>query len=184
MPLPPRPASSAEVLARTQALAVQEQRLREEGEALKRILTSLQNAAQAVATQQMEQLAEVRRVTVELAVAIASRLIHERILAGQFGVETLVRQVLEKLEPRQPIAVRLHPDDLALLKRRLPAGDPLANLENDKVRFVADPALSRGDCRAEAGDVRIVSHLQGQLEEIRQHLLRSVGHAQSGPQSA
>ena len=56
-----------------------------------------------------------QKLAVELAVAIASRLLHDQIQAGDYPVENLVRTVVERLDTPQPVTVFLHPEDLAAL---------------------------------------------------------------------
>jgi flagellar assembly protein FliH len=159
--------------------AEQNRQQQEEHEAIQRTLSGLRETTHKIATQWDTQLAEMKRITVELAVTIAARLLHEKIEEGRFAVETLVRKVIEQVEPRQPVTVYLHPKDLALLEQRLGPEQPLVP-DNREVRLVAEPALERGDCRVESNEVRVLSQLKVQLEEIRQHLLRSVAHAQPG----
>jgi flagellar assembly protein FliH len=159
--------------------AEQDRQLQEEKEAVQCTLASLRETAHTVAAQWDAQLAEMKRITVELAVTIAARLLHEKIEEGKFAVEALVHKVVEQLEPRLPVTVYLHPKDLALLEQRLGPGQPVVS-DNREVRLAADPALERGDCRVESSAVKVVSQLKAQMEEIRQHLLRSVEHAQSG----
>lgn len=159
---------------------LEERRHQDERAAIERTLAAMMEAARALAAERDQRRSEMQRVAVELAVTIASRLIHERIDAGQFALETLVRQTVERLDPSQPVIVRLHPDDIILLEKRLGNNQPLLPHRKD-ISIVADPGLERGACRAEAGAVRVLSQWKDQLEEIHQHLLRSVGHARSEP---
>src|SRR5205823_1721731 len=123
-------------------------------------------------------LGESRRVAVELAVTIAAKLLHREITTGAFPVEAMVRDMLGQLDGEQPVTVRLNPEDLALLGRRL-EGRPLLPDGSAEPRLVADPALGRGDCRVEADGRLLLSELAGQLTEIRNQLLRSLGHQPS-----
>ena len=126
--------------------------------------------------QQSQRLEEMQQVAVELAVAIALRLVHERIEAGDYAVETLIRQAVETLKTTQQVTIYLHPQDLALLENRLAkAHPPAADLV--KLRLVGDPLLGRGDCRAEAGDTGVLAQVQEQLAGIRKHLLEKLPEA-------
>ena len=80
-----------------------------------------------------------------------------------------MRAAVQRLEPRQAVTVRLHPDDLALLERRT-AEEPLFALDTEELRLVADASMGRGDCRAETGDVTVVTNLEAHLAEIRREL--------------
>jgi flagellar biosynthesis/type III secretory pathway protein FliH len=147
------------------------QQLKEEHEALRRILTQLTDIAGELQAQQRQRLEEMQQVAVELALAVASRLLHERLEAGDCGVDLLVRQAVEQLKTTQPVTVFLHPQDVELLAKRLgtaPVLDP------SQLRLVADKALKRGDCRAEAGDIGVRCHVEEQLAAIRRHLLETL----------
>ncbi|MBW3543899.1 MAG: hypothetical protein KY476_26930 [Planctomycetes bacterium] len=160
-----------------------EQRLREERDRLIEQWHE-ENAAVQQATRAMTQavdslheefhgvIEELRTATTDLAVAIASRLLHDRIQADDYPVERLIQNVVQRLEATGKVSVRLHPGDLALLERRLGENERLFD-DNRRVELVADDSLSRGDCKASAGDVSVASFLQDQLEDIRQHLLVS-----------
>jgi flagellar biosynthesis/type III secretory pathway protein FliH len=96
------------------------------------------------------------------------------VTAGEFPIDAKVRDMLAQLGDDEPVAVRLNPADLQLLKQRL-AGDPLLSDRADP-RFVADDELARGACRVEGRESMLVSD---ELEDIREDLLRSLGNAGS-----
>ena len=73
---------------------------------------------------------------------------------------------------RQPVEIHLHPDDVALLNRRLGDGGEIAGKRT--VRVVSDGKILRGDCRATVGDVEVWSEIATQLEELRDHLLEGL----------
>jgi flagellar assembly protein FliH len=142
----------------------------EEQEAIQRVLAHLTELAGELQAQQRQRLEEMQQVAVELAVAVASRLVHERIEAGAYAVDALVRQAVEQLQATGPISIYLNPQDLELLEKRLRArSGPV--LDAAKVRLLADAALARGDCRADAGESSVEFQIQQQLAEIRRHLL-------------
>jgi flagellar biosynthesis/type III secretory pathway protein FliH len=108
--------------------------------------------------------------------AIASHLVHQHLQTGEFAVEALVHKVVQRLQPTEAVKVFLNPEDWALLHQRqetkpLQSGGP-------SLQLLADPALQRGDCRAESGDVGLLWQLEDQLSEIRRHLLRSLSEAE------
>jgi flagellar biosynthesis/type III secretory pathway protein FliH len=145
-------------------------------ETLLAVLNSLSEVATDLETQQSQRLQEMQQVAVELAMAVASRLAHEQLEAGNLGVESLVRQAVERLKTTEPVTVFLHPKDLELLKTRLAKVQPRpADLA--KLRLAADPQLARGNCRAEAGDTSVVLDVQEQLSAIRRHLLDALPEA-------
>jgi flagellar assembly protein FliH len=170
VPLPPAP-SGAAGRAAPSATAAQ---LREQELAFKQLLGSLSSVARDLQTQYRQRLVELEKATVKLAVAIAGRLVHEKLEASDFAIEALVRKLVEPLETGEPVTVYLHPLDLALLEQRV-QGQPSPLGQEHSVKVAAATALSRGSCRAEAGEWRVDAQLEVQLADIRDRLLRSLG---------
>jgi flagellar biosynthesis/type III secretory pathway protein FliH len=137
------------------------------------ILAHLADRLRAQHAQDRPPLDALRILAVELGVAIAGRLIHEKIAADAYGIEDIVHGALDRLHVKHGATVLLHPDDLALLERRL--GGDLGTLCTDqRVQFRADAVLARGACKVQAGDVSVWSSLQAQLREVRDMLLEGL----------
>lgn len=161
-----------------QAAAEQELRLLQE----QRIL--FQNAAQELSrvskTVQLQVgnlIREIQESTIELAHAIAAKLVFEEIEEGRFPIANLVHEVVSRLESNEAPVVRLHPSDLAMIQDMSSIGGP----EGQKsMQFIADATLARGDCKAKAGEIMVAYELRRQVDEIRRELLSTVsGHAES-----
>ncbi len=148
----------------------------------------------AVLTSKIDALHETRRRewrewqrnAVELALTVATRLLRDRFAAGDYPIEAVARELLDEVRPAGPlgaerpqtpgwVTVHLHPDDLALLQRRL--GDAPLVEGRDDLTILPDPTLGRGDCRVESGDSLALAQLPVQLAEMRRRMLRSLGHA-------
>ena len=123
-----------------------------------------------------QQRAELQHVAVELAIAVAARLLHDRIGTGDFAVERMVRTCLDRLGSVDAVQVRLHPDDIALLEDRLGGRRPLF-ADTGSIQLVPTTSLGRGSCRCDSGLVSVSSSLESQLLEMRGQLLRSLPHA-------
>lgn len=151
--------------------------LRQQRAAWARGLTELQRVTAESQAQNAAIISELREAAVELAHVIAAKLVFQQLAAGTFPTDRLVTEVLSRLNTREPTTVQLHPDDLAALK----ADHPEFGVHDQHVRLVADTKLSRGDCKAVAGEITVVYELHRQLEEIRRELLSTVtGHAEPG----
>ncbi|MBX9580960.1 MAG: hypothetical protein K2X87_11685 [Gemmataceae bacterium] len=144
-------------------------------ERLEAALGEVRRAVAGLREDQAGRLREWQRAAVELAATLATRLLHDRIAAGDFPMEAKVRDMLAQAGD-EPATVHLNPADLDLLQARL--GGPLVPGRDDP-RFVADPSLSRGDCRVESREAVLVSEITRELQEIRDDLLRSFGHARA-----
>jgi flagellar biosynthesis/type III secretory pathway protein FliH len=147
----------------------------QEREAIERVLERINEVASQLSEQRQQLLHEMQQLSVELAIAVASQAIHMKIQAGDLPIEAMVRSAIERFEGARPIVLHLHPEDLALLQRRI--GDARDPLFDGGVRFAADPSLARGDCRAESGESGVWCKMYSHLEEMRQRLLETLGDA-------
>ncbi len=164
-----------------EALEQERQALQRERENFARGLLELQQAMRRGDQQLNGLVSEVREATIELAHAIAAKLIFEQIERDRFPIENLVHEVLARLQTREAAIIRLHPADLALLEE-LPAIRGSGSEGERSLQYVADATLARGDCRATAGEIKVVYELRHQVEEIRRQLLSTVsGHDEVGP---
>ena len=139
-------------------------------------LLEMKNATKLFESRLVAMIHELQIATVELAGVVSAKLIFDEIDADRFPIANLVHEVLARLETSAEAVVRLHPDDLAQLQSMPTIGD----LGSDRApQFIADATLSRGDCKAKAGEVTVVYELKRQIDEIRRQLLSTVdGHAE------
>jgi len=151
--------------------------LGEQWAAIEAFFESVEEQLKEAESRRRQTLGELQQLAVELAVSIASRLIHDAIDADAFAVDKMVGQMLARFENAEPTEIRLHPADLQLLKRRV-EGKPPPWADHSAYRLVADAKLGRGDCRIESGDFGMLSGVDLQLSEIRHHLMESLDDAQ------
>ncbi len=150
---------------------------REERDRLESLLGQVLELAGELCATQRERLEEMQRVAVELALAVARQLLFDRLEAGAFPVEQMVRAAVQRLEPRQAVTIYLNPEDLTLLERRT-ADEPLFALDTEELRLIGDPTLARGGCRAESGEMGVLSNLEDHLADIRRDLLQALPAAE------
>lgn len=141
------------------------------------LLEQVRQSVRELRVDQANRLKEWQRAAIELALTIATRLLHERVQSGEFPIEARVRDMIVQLEEDAPATIHLNPADLDLLTSRL-GGTPLVPGRDDP-RFVANPELARGECRVESRETLLLSDVTRELQEIREELLRSVGYARS-----
>ncbi|MBN8427024.1 MAG: flagellar assembly protein FliH [Xanthomonadales bacterium] len=109
---------------------------------------------------------DVEQALASLATRIAGLLLRETYVEQPERLAALVHEAVESLgESRRRVEVRLHPDDLALLR-------PLLG-ELHHARLAADASLGRGDLRVHAEDVRLDARINTRLEQILQRLRKS-----------
>ena len=151
--------------------------LKADRERIESLLGRISGAVAELKQDRKSRLQEWQRAAVELALTIATRLLHERVVAEDFPVDAKLRDMIAQLGEDVPVSVRLNPADLQLLKNRL-GGAPLSP-ERDDPRFVADPALDRGAVQVEGRESMLLSDVSRELEELRDELLRSLNNARS-----
>ncbi len=144
---------------------------------IEEVLGRLQAASSELRKDQNERLREWQRAAVELAMTVATRLLHERVATGDFPMEAKVRDMIAQLEEDSPVAIRLNPADIELLESRM-GEEPLLPGRDDP-RLIPDATLARGDCRVEGKETMLLSDIGRELQEIRDELLRSLAHARS-----
>ncbi|MBY0395508.1 MAG: hypothetical protein K2X91_03425, partial [Thermoleophilia bacterium] len=146
-------------------------------ERIEAALGQLRAAAAGLRADRAERLREWQQAAVEMAVAIAARVLHERVEAGQFAIDNKVRDMIAQLGDDSAVDVRLNPTDLTLLNERL--GGAALSADGADVRFVPDPSLGRGECLVEGREGMLLSDFTRELDEIRDDLLRSLKNARS-----
>jgi flagellar assembly protein FliH len=112
---------------------------------------------------------ETERQMVELALAIARRVVRREVALDQSLTLSMARLALERLGERTAATVRLHPDDLAATA----AGRSEWN--GSHVTVVADASVSRGGCRIESDFGSVDASIDAQFREVARALLVEEG---------
>jgi flagellar biosynthesis/type III secretory pathway protein FliH len=107
------------------------------------------------------------RDMLDLAFALAERLVGRALDRDATLFGDLVADKLEQVRGAPRVTVRVHPDQLDDLR-----GDPRwkSRIDGVPVQFEADPRLTRGDCIIETERGRVDARLQTQLDEMRRAL--------------
>lgn len=137
---------------------------------IEKVLGELVQATAAIQQQARLTLEQVQAAAVDLAVAVASHFLMVKVRAGDFPFDRYVHEALERLVPRQPVTVVLHPEDLEMLQERMERWDFGSGQD---LRWRADPALGRGDCHVETSDRSVLFDLGKRLEYLREVLKQS-----------
>lgn len=173
-PPPPAPAAPTPTdTTRAEADAARERQ--QDRERLEAALDQVRTAVADLRKDRASRLQDWQTAAVELALTIATRLLHERVASGDFAIDGKVRDMIVQLGDDVPVTVRLNPTDLELLRDRM-GSDPLSGDYADP-RFVADPALTRGACQVEGRESMLMSDVASELTEIRDEMLRRLGDA-------
>jgi flagellar assembly protein FliH len=125
-------------------------------------------------TQTLEELTQVRaqmiyqteRQMVQLALAIARRIVHREVTLDPDLLVAMARVAMERLGETAQVKVRLHPDDY-----NGAGAERVAELAGSNVMILADSHLSRGGCRIESDMGILDAGVDAQLAEIARALL-------------
>lgn len=107
-----------------------------------------------------------RTHAVELALAVARKIIEREVKVDRSVVVHSLERALEGMAGEAEVTVAMHPDDLEYLKKLPPGELPETDEIGNEISFTSDPALAPGGCmvRTTAGDRDAT--VDGQMEVI------------------
>lgn len=129
------------------------------------VLRRLENVIAELAAARAEVVRQSERQMVELAFAVARRVLHREVSLDRDLVVAMARVAIDRLGDSAPVTVRLHPEDYdatTAARQRLQGGT---------VTIVADDRLPRGGCRVESEFGVVDAGIDAQLDEIQRVLL-------------
>lgn len=115
---------------------------------------------------------EAERDVVQLALAVARRILHREISVDPEAIIGLVKAALDKLDIREVHRVRLHPDQVAPMQRYFERMGMPRRLE-----VIADHSLERGAALLESEHGAMDASVETQLAEIERGFTDLVRHA-------
>lgn len=120
----------------------------------------LLSAAEGVRGHREKTVATLQAELVELALSIAERVLRaEASVAGNALAMRLAEAAIARLGDCQRVTVRMAPADLRELGPRSSSGQ-------ERIVYLADPSLARGDTLVESEHGRVDARLQTQLDEL------------------
>jgi flagellar assembly protein FliH len=139
-----------------EAMKEAEARLQEERLAMAQARQAAEAAAEAIRNLQAEVIRTAEAQLVDLALAIARKVLAQEIEGGRYKIEPLVQEALRLATTRRDVVVRLNPQDLARYQQA--SGAP------GNVKLVSDPAVRRAECLVETAEGVISSQTADRLE--------------------
>jgi flagellar assembly protein FliH len=143
-----------------QARAESEAAERQRDAHLAGVVELLLTAASAFRTQEQVVLAEVEDTVVELALSIARAVVDRELAASADPGADAIARALRLAPDDGPVTVRLHPDDVLVL------GDLPQVAQRRDLVVVADPAVERGGCVAEAAGRQVDTQVGPALARV------------------
>ena len=119
-------------------------------------LRRLAQTVEELAGLRTELVQKTERQVVELALAIAGRVLRREVSLDRELLVTMARIALERLGENTSATIRLNPDDYAFIGAKLQVGD------SSLVRVVADPLVNSGGClvQSDFGLINVVVNRQ------------------------
>lgn len=136
---------------------------REGAEAL---LTRLTETLQELTAVRAEMIRKTERQMVELALAVARRIVHREVTLDHDLLIAMTRVALERLSGSASVTVRLHPGEYEAV-----GGAGVASTLGTNVTIVADPRVDRGGCLVESDLGTLDVGIDAQIEEVARALL-------------
>ena len=155
-----RMGSGADAASAAQAAAAQNMEI-------ERLCQTLGSIVSQINTLYERTLADHKEGIAGLAVEIARMVLAQKVQDGDYRIETIIKEALDKAPPHPEITVHLHPEDFVRCQK-LQDQDPDGPLWG--VTLVSDSGLGRAECvvATPKGSVRAV--IERQLERIREAL--------------
>lgn len=123
-------------------------------------LRRLAQTVEELAGLRTELIQKTERQVVELALAIAGRVLRREVSIDRELLIAMARIALERLGENTSATIRLNPDDYAFIGAKAQVGD------SSLVRVVADPLVSTGGCLVQSDFGLIDAGIDAQLGEM------------------
>jgi len=146
-----------------------EQRKAEAADAVKR----MEVLHHSLVAERAQVLVEAEVDVVDLAVALARRIINVQVQGNPKALIQVVRMALQHMSERSDLEIKVHPDDLAIARRF--ATHWVEKVEQDAVFKVSSSAhVARGGCMIEGREENVDARLDEQLQILHQALRAAV----------
>jgi flagellar assembly protein FliH len=146
---------------------------RERAEATLRRLTQ---TIEELTTLRAQMIRQTERQMVQLALAIARRIVYREVSLDQDLLIAMARVALDRLGESAQVTVRLHPEEFEAT-----AAARAASLTGTAVQVVADARVGRGGCRVESDFGMIDAGVDAQIQELARALLGDEEGTHVGP---
>jgi flagellar assembly protein FliH len=137
------------------------------------MLRRLADTIQELADVRRSMIRETERQMVQLALAIARRVVRREVTIDSELTLTMARVALERLGDSTAVTIRLHPDDFEATCRQREA-----LLAGSHVTVTPDAAVSRGGCLVQSDFGYVDASVDAQFQELARALLVEEGQEQ------
>lgn len=135
----------------------------------------LEKAMRRVSEERGTLLAKAERDVLDLAIAIATRIVRREVEVDRDLVTRVISDALRRASPLEEVVVRVNPADYARIKSVPGLEGSLGDIRH--LALVEDRRVSPGGCLIETASGAIDARVETQLEEIERALVRAQGGA-------
>jgi flagellar biosynthesis/type III secretory pathway protein FliH len=114
--------------------------------------------------------AEHREEIARLSVEIARKILMQKVENGDYEIESIVKEALNKAPSNQDLTVHLNPDDMERC-RKVQQDEPSGVLSG--IKLISDPKVGRAECVLESPKGIIKSLIEDSLERIGKALQKA-----------
>jgi len=139
-------------------------------QAVQQMLATLGRMVEEFHARQKRSAKDIAQMTVELAVAMAERLLKTHIDADRQRLDRIAQHALERASATESFTIRANPQDIALLERQLAEATD-ADAPRSALKLVGDATYARGQMKFEADDWLVEWDTARSLAELRNALL-------------
>jgi flagellar assembly protein FliH len=130
------------------------------------VIARLGQTLDELATLRAQMIRQTERQMVELALAVARRIIHREVTLDRDLLIAMARVALDRLGESEQVTIRLHPDDFAAT-----GAARVSRAMGTSVTVVEDARLERGSCLVESQLGTLDVSVDSQIEEVARALL-------------
>jgi flagellar assembly protein FliH len=141
-----------------------------EGNRLKNALRAAELALEEVRENEERWLSNIEENICALAVAVARQIVDQELLTEPALVERLIHRALEEFPVAQPVRIRVHPRDQAVIESRGSETRLPAAIGTREVQWLPDTNLVQGGCLVEGRDRIIDGRIDTALERVYRRL--------------
>ena len=142
---------------------VQNEKLSQVCQVLQEVINKVNDLQENVLKRHKEEIAK-------LSVEIARKILMQKVQDGDYRIESVVEETLEKVPTRQDVVVHLNPEDLVQYQE-LHKDDSNGKLSG--IKFVSDPNVGRAECVLETPKGIVESFINEHLERIGEALRKA-----------
>ncbi len=148
--------------------------VQEEQEKLTAVLNDFQSVFLNFEEIKKENCKQAEVNAVKIAMAIAKKIVLGEVSTNEDMVIKIVNQVMDKIMGEEQVKIKIHPDDLQVIKMCETDNAELI-LNRKSILFQEDPKITRGGCVVETDSGNIDARLESQLLIIEEAFLDKIG---------